>query len=81
MPPGMWRLCALWGNHNTAKLRIISYICRMVTENLTPRGRFAPSPSGRMHLGNVFTAMMSWLSVKSRGGEWVLRIEDLDPQR
>lgn len=69
------------GNHNTAKLRIILYICRMVTENLTPRGRFAPSPSGRMHLGNVFTAMMSWLSVKSRGGEWVLRIEDLDPQR
>ena len=53
----------------------------MVTENLTPRGRFAPSPSGRMHFGNVFTAMMSWLSVKSRGGKWVLRIEDLDPQR
>lgn len=34
-----------------------------------------------MHLGNVFTALMSWLSVKSRGGKWVLRIEDLDPQR
>ena len=45
------------------------------------RGRFAPSPSGRMHLGNIYTAVMSWLSVKSRGGEWVLRIEDLDPQR
>ncbi len=44
-------------------------------------GRFAPSPSGRMHLGNVFTALMSWLSVRSRGGRWVLRIEDLDPQR
>ena len=72
---------ALQGNHDTAKLRIILYICRMVTENLTPRGRFAPSPSGRMHLGNIFTALMSWLSVKSRGGKWVLRIEDLDPQR
>lgn len=44
-------------------------------------GRFAPSPTGRMHLGNIFTALMSWLSVRSRGGKWVLRIEDLDPQR
>lgn len=46
-----------------------------------PVGRFAPSPSGRMHLGNVFTALVSWLSVRSRGGKWILRIEDLDPQR
>lgn len=46
-----------------------------------PVGRFAPSPSGRMHLGNVFTAVLSWLSVRSRAGRWVLRIEDLDPQR
>lgn len=44
-------------------------------------GRFAPSPSGRMHLGNVFSALMAWLSAKSRGGEMVLRIEDLDPAR
>lgn len=46
-----------------------------------PVGRFAPSPSGRMHLGNVYTAVMSWLSARSRGGRWILRIEDLDPQR
>lgn len=45
------------------------------------KGRFAPSPSGRMHLGNVFTALMSWLSVRKQGGKWILRIEDLDPQR
>ena len=44
-------------------------------------GRFAPTPSGRMHLGNVFAALISWLSVKARGGEWVLRMEDLDTQR
>lgn len=44
-------------------------------------GRFAPSPSGRMHLGNVFSAMLAWLSVKSCGGKLVLRIEDLDPDR
>lgn len=47
----------------------------------SPTGRFAPSPSGRMHLGNIYTAVLSWLSVKSRGGRWILRIEDLDPQR
>ncbi len=49
--------------------------------NIRPVGRFAPSPSGRMHLGNLFTALVSWLSVRSRGGKWILRIEDLDPQR
>ena len=44
-------------------------------------GRFAPSPTGRMHLGNVFSALLSWLSVKSKGGDWLLRIEDIDPAR
>ena len=44
-------------------------------------GRFAPTPSGRMHLGNVFAALMSWLSPKSEGGAWILRMEDLDTQR
>ncbi len=54
----------------------------METElNKTPVGRFAPTPSGRMHLGNVFAAMVAWLSVRSRGGNLVLRMEDLDTQR
>ena len=44
------------------------------------RGRFAPTPSGRMHLGNVFAALVAWLSVRAAGGEMVLRIEDLDPR-
>lgn len=48
---------------------------------LTPVGRFAPTPSGRMHPGNVFAALIAWLSVRSRGGEMVLRMEDLDIQR
>ena len=46
-----------------------------------PVGRFAPTPSGRMHLGNVFAGLIAWLSVKSRDGEMVLRMEDLDTQR
>ena len=46
-----------------------------------PVGRFAPTPSGRMHLGNVFAAMLACLSVRSRGGCMVLRMEDLDTQR
>lgn len=46
-----------------------------------PVGRFAPTPSGRMHLGNVFSALLAWLSVKARDGEMVLRMEDLDTQR
>lgn len=45
------------------------------------KGRFAPSPTGRMHLGNVFSALLSWLSAKSQEGTWLLRIEDIDPQR
>ena len=48
---------------------------------MTPVGRFAPTPSGRMHLGNVFAALLAWLSVRSRGGEMVLRMEDLDTAR
>ena len=49
--------------------------------NQHPVGRFAPTPSGRMHLGNVFAALIAWLSVRSRNGEMVLRMEDLDTQR
>ena len=45
------------------------------------KGRFAPSPSGRMHLGNLSSALLAWLSVRRAGGALVLRIEDLDPVR
>ena len=53
----------------------------MVKEKTAPVGRFAPTPSGRMHLGNVFAALIAWLSVRSKGGSMVLRMEDLDTQR
>ena len=46
-----------------------------------PTGRFAPTPSGRMHLGNLFAALLAWLDVRHEGGRLILRIEDLDTQR
>ena len=44
-------------------------------------GRFAPSPTGRMHAGNIFAALVAWLVAKSQGGRMVLRVEDLDRER
>lgn len=44
-------------------------------------GRFAPSPTGRMHAGNIYAALLAWLVAKSQGGTIVLRIEDLDRDR
>lgn len=45
------------------------------------RGRFAPSPTGLLHLGNAFTALVAWLQVRQAGGAFVLRMEDIDPAR
>jgi glutamyl-tRNA synthetase len=48
---------------------------------LPPRGRFAPSPTGELHLGNARTALLAWLQVRAAGGSYVLRVEDLDAGR
>ncbi len=45
------------------------------------RGRFAPSPTGEIHLGNVWAALLAWLHARQLGGTFVLRVEDLDPDR
>ena len=45
------------------------------------RTRFAPSPTGYLHIGGVRTALFSWLYAKKHKGEFVLRIEDTDRER
>lgn len=51
------------------------------TEGASHAGRYAPSPSGPLHIGNLRTALIAWLAARSRGAPFMLRIEDLDRER
>lgn len=55
--------------------------CTGIAAELPADGRFAPSPTGPLHLGNLRTALLAWLFARSAGARLLLRIEDLDPQR
>src|SRR5215218_10126139 len=56
-------------------------ICAMTAPAPAPRFRFAPSPTGALHIGGARTALYNWLAARHEGGELVLRIEDTDRER
>ncbi|MBU1042215.1 MAG: tRNA glutamyl-Q(34) synthetase GluQRS, partial [Proteobacteria bacterium] len=53
----------------------------MQTHTNSVRGRLAPSPTGHIHLGNAWAFLLAWLAARSAGGQVVLRMEDIDPER
>jgi glutamyl-queuosine tRNA(Asp) synthetase len=60
---------------------LCGFILFLVLLDPMPLGRFAPSPTGVLHLGNLRTALASWLSARAAGGRWLLRMEDVDGPR
>jgi glutamyl-tRNA synthetase len=81
-------ICALRGHGSGKAIRYRAMTTSLSHDAVPPEGtskplvvgRLAPTPSGRMHLGNAFSALVAWASARSQGGRVILRIEDLDPR-
>lgn len=82
-------ICLLfaWALRRTARQRIQAAKKKLEEQSMTqetparPRVRFAPSPTGRLHIGGARTAIYNWAFARATGGTFVLRIEDTDPER
>ncbi len=73
------RLSSRLPTRRSQQIRTVIALSTRERENVVvPRGRFAPSPTGSLHVGNLRTALVAWVSARSAGGDFVVRIEDLD---
>src|SRR2546423_11225995 len=78
---GGWRLAELPGSGVAWRSRFFSYSRSFLGTEGTMTGRFAPSPTGDLHLGNLRTALLAWRFARAAGGRFLIRGEDLDTGR